>query len=62
MSGACARNGLHLPALETSKRPGIHQGSWGCLTLGALEEGAAGSVASEVEEDEAEGVGLAGQE
>lgn len=50
------------PALEASKRRGIHQGAWGCLTLGALEGGAAGSVASEVEEDETEGVGLAGQE
>lgn len=40
----------------------IHQGACGCLTLEALEGDAAGSVAREFEEVEAEGAGLAGHE
>lgn len=52
------------PALEAeaSVQHMIHQGACGCLTLGGLEGDAAGSVAREFVEVEAEGAGLAGRE
>ena len=60
-----AKDGLHFGhGLRPKPRSGggFTEAHGRCLTLGALEEGAAGSVASEPEEDEAEAADLAGQE